>query len=742
MKKAVVAALVALSVSLTIQRGSSAQQTDVQVSSGAVSVRATTVAELRAWDTFVTAGDRSGGLRVHAAQRDPDFPARVIERYDQFHNGVRIWGADIVRGSERGVPYSVFGELASPDLQLSTDPALSLDEARTALLRLGGPDARLLVEPELVIIRLDSGDYRLAYTAVVSGNGDVVRAFSDAQTGVELLRYTEIQRQQASVGTAQGIYGDRKKVSVESSTAGFVAVDRLRPPTFRTFDLGGGVDGMTRMEELWAGAVPGASELARDADNVWTDPAVTEAHAHTGMAYDYFYKRFGRSGLDGRNSPINIMVNALTQEDALAVPSDLLDEYWNWFANASWCGRCFDGQGLMWFGNGYPGTEELVKANRGTHVTHVAAALDVVVHELTHGVTTFTSGLIYRNESGALNEAFSDIMGISAEFFYYPRGSGIREADYVLGVDAWRGVWPGVLDGIRSMENPELYRQPDHYSNLYLGEADNGGVHINSGIPNQAFYLAIEGGRNRTSGLAVQGVGAANREQIEKVFFRAFTLHMPRGANFRMARAVTTLAAQELYGVGGAVERAVTEAWTAVGVLDDQGVTLMSPWDGTVGPVPTGGNEWQTTISTVVTMPADGYYLASLNWDTHPDHAAKPDWLTLILANIETLHIYTDSAALAWGDVVCRQVRAGEQYRLSVQNYGDDPFAPIPSTRDSPVSFAVRHWIANDWKTLYESWPAWFFTPYSGCPPSSEGASGVNQDVGDAMRRLVSEDAR
>lgn len=111
MKRVTIATFLALSCSFAIQRGLSAQQTDIQVSSGAVSVRATTVAELRTWDTFVTQGDRSGRLRVHAAQRDPDFPARVIERYDQFHNGVRIWGADIVRDSERGVPYSVFGEL-------------------------------------------------------------------------------------------------------------------------------------------------------------------------------------------------------------------------------------------------------------------------------------------------------------------------------------------------------------------------------------------------------------------------------------------------------------------------------------------------------------------------------------------------------------------------------------------------------------------------------------------------------
>jgi len=89
---------------------------------------------------------------------------------------------------------------------------------------------------------------------------------------------------------------------------------------------------------------------------------------------------------------------------------------------------------------------------------------------------------------------------------------------------------------------------------------------VNSGIPNHAFYLAIEGGTNRTSGIRVQGVGAANREQIEKIFYRAFAQLMPSNANFSMARAVTLRAAQDLYGAGSAPLAAVRDAWTAVGV--------------------------------------------------------------------------------------------------------------------------------------------------------------------------------
>jgi len=115
------------------------------------------------------------------------------------------------------------------------------------------------------------------------------------------------------------------------------------------------------------------------------------------------------------------------------------------------------------------------------------------------------------------------------------------------------------------MQNPMAYGDPDHYSVRYTGTADNGGVHSNSGIANHAFYLAIEGGTHRLGGTVV-GVGGANREEIERVFYRAFTAFLAPSATFAQARAATIQAARELYGVGGPVEAAVAQAWNAVGV--------------------------------------------------------------------------------------------------------------------------------------------------------------------------------
>jgi thermolysin len=134
------------------------------------------------------------------------------------------------------------------------------------------------------------------------------------------------------------------------------------------------------------------------------------------------------------------------------------------------------------------------------------------------------------------------------------------QADYLMGEDAVRPA------GIRSFSNPNAYGHPDHYSVRFTGTADGGGVHINSSISNHAFYLAVEGGTNRISGQTVQGVGAANRAQMETIFYRAMTQLLPSNATFAMARAATIQAARDLLGANSAAERAVTDAWTAVGV--------------------------------------------------------------------------------------------------------------------------------------------------------------------------------
>jgi Zn-dependent metalloprotease len=523
-------------------------------------IAATTVNDLRTWDQYVTAGLRTGDLRVASVEQDPSLPSRVVERMQQLYEGVPVFGAEIVRDSQSGVAQSIFGEVPQ-NFSIDTRPALDAATAERAMMAAAGPGARLARRMELTILPMTGGAPRLAYSAIVATSDNVFRFFVDANTGAELLRFTEIHTQSA-VGTGQGLVGGIKKLSVRSQAAGFVADDRLRPPLLTTYDMRGDLN--RTVDVAFGGAPLFPADLAIDADNVWTDIPTVDAHVYIGWTYDYYFKRHGRRGLDNRDRPILTLVNGLRRESGAdpSIPPDLFGLF---VVNAFWCGACGpDGVGLMYFGNGFP--PNIVFQSTAQNWGFLAGSLDVAAHELTHAVTESTSNLIYLNESGALNESFSDIMGTSVEFFYQPVGAGVGQADFILAEDSVRTPSGAGLQGIRSMVNPIAFGDPDHYSIRFTGTGDNGGVHINSAIPNHAFFLAVAGGTNRVSGQGVTGVGIANREQIEKVFYRAFTLLMPANSTFSTARAATIQAARDLYGPTGPVVNAVTQAWTAVGV--------------------------------------------------------------------------------------------------------------------------------------------------------------------------------
>ena len=501
-------------------------------------------AEVRQWQGRVRSLERSGDLRLRQRRADPLVRGRSHERLDQFHRGVRVYGADLSQQESGGQVVSMFGRLYD-DLDVDTTPRIERDAARTIIERRAGATLGPRRQPELVILPLDDGRFVLAWRLRAASRSDVREYFVDAATGAIALEFS-VRKTQSAVGRATGVLGDSKKISVTPNAGRFLADDGLRPPSIVTYDLRGN---FLRTIDIINGFVtPTINDIASDTDNVWTDGAAGDAHIYSGWTYDYYFKRFGRRGLDNADLAIRNIVHPVSRQD-FDHTFDIVPEF---FLNAG-----YYGEGLMVYGDGLPpglllGTDQSVDFFSG--------ALDIVAHELTHGVTEYSSNFIYLNESGALDEGFSDIMGASVERFFQPAGTGLMQADYLIGEDVFR---PG---GIRSMSDPAAFGDPDHYSQRFTGTDDNGGVHINSGIVNHAFYLAVEGGTNRTSGISVQGVGGGNREQMERVFYRAFTQMLPSGATFSMARAATIQSARDLFGAGGAAERAVAGAWTAVGV--------------------------------------------------------------------------------------------------------------------------------------------------------------------------------
>jgi thermolysin len=512
------------------------------------SIAAGDPASLRQWNGWLAAQERQGALRVRQRRRDVMLSDREHDRLDQLHRGVPVFGAGVTRQWRNGQVETVFGHVVD-DLDIDVTPRIdaSAAEQRAQCMRVGRSTLVVYMHRDVPVLSWQVRCFRAA---------DVSHVFVDAHTGVVVERITRLQTQSA-IGEGRGVFLDAKKMSVSRQATRFVADDGLRPPQLWTLDLQGNIG--HALDVVFGGAEIRPSDLASDADNVWEDGAVVDAHTYIGWTYDYLFKRFGRRGLDDQDPPLITVVHPVTQQGALTLQPDLLFLA----VNAFWCGDCGPhSRGMMVFGDGIP---QGYYAGTGQHYTYFSASLDIAAHELAHGLIEYSSGLIYQGESGALNEAFADIIGTSAEFFFQPAGAAVGQADYLIGEDSVTAVI-GSINGIRSMAVPTAFGDPDHYSERYRGDEDEGGVHTNSSIVNHAFYLAIEGGRHRLSEIEVPGVGQENREQIERAFYRAFTMFLPPNATFSIARSATIQSARELYGAGSAAERAITAAWTAVGV--------------------------------------------------------------------------------------------------------------------------------------------------------------------------------
>ena len=244
----------------------------------------------------------------------------------------------------------------------------------------------------------------------------------------------------------------------------------------------------------------------------------------------------------------------------------------------------------------WEGTFVVYGDGNGTSTREFSGALDVVAHEHGHGVTQCTSNLDYLNQSGALNESFSDVMGSSAELFANePLSSNCKLASGQTSCADWWVAEDVTLTadakpGFRNMADPEEdfsntlgAAHPDHFSEFIVTALDNGGVHVNSGIPNHAYFLLVNGGLNAScpspgthnaahcsdgdtqdNNLNVTSIGLTAAEDI---FFLGFTA-LPTNASFCQARASTEAAATTLFGAPSAQRRSTTDAWVAVGLTD------------------------------------------------------------------------------------------------------------------------------------------------------------------------------
>lgn len=291
------------------------------------------------------------------------------------------------------------------------------------------------------------------------------------------------------------------------------------------------------------------------------DTAATAAYDGTGTTYWFYKHAYGRDSYDGRGGALVSSVHATFDGGTSCSPN-----------NAVWLGHPYN---QMAFGDG-----------DGRTFKNLALGLDVTAHELTHAVTGATSKLIYSGESGALNEAMSDILGVTAATWKRQGGgpsggpTSLTADDRTFRIGA-EVAGPQLAGGaLRFLDNPtrDGY-STDFYPERLRGSSDNGGVHGNSGIANLAFYLLSQGGqhpRGKTT-TAVAGIGL---ERAARIFYTADTSLLTEAATFEAARTATAQAAQDLYGACSREWESTHRAWDAVGVP--------GAWSPCMGPPPGG----------------------------------------------------------------------------------------------------------------------------------------------------------
>ncbi len=261
------------------------------------------------------------------------------------------------------------------------------------------------------------------------------------------------------------------------------------------------------------------------------DLAVDEAYDGSGATYDLYWDVYKRNSIDGAGLRLDSTVH-----------------YQRGYDNAFWNGQ------QMVYGDG---DEDLPASQR--LFNRFTIAIDVIGHELTHGVTQYTGNLVYFNQPGALNESFSDVFGSLVK--QRNLSQTVDQADWLIGAGLITPNVNGVA--LRSMKEPgTAYNdpvlgkdpQPGHMDNYVNTTSDNGGVHINSGIPNRAFYLtAME-------------LGGFAWEKAGQIWYVTLRDRIQSTSNFQAAADLTHTVAGELFGVNSLEQQAVKNGWAGVGI--------------------------------------------------------------------------------------------------------------------------------------------------------------------------------
>ena len=500
--------------------------------------------------------------------QNPDKLGMRHDRYQQYYQGVKVEFGTYIVHSKSGKIQSMNGDFF-PIKGVNTSPGLSEEKALEAALEYIGassymwefpgnelfakanePSGTFYPKGELVVVKqfyTEGQQPDLAYKFNIYAAKPVSRdyVYVNAHTGKVVFKNAILKHcfhsdaehlehhpphdssaeprsnVEALKFFATGTAATRYSGSRSIETGPFNGNHRLRETTrgngINTFDCNTGTSYNAAVDFIdndnnWTAA---------EWDNAQKDNAALDAHWGAEVTYDYFLSAHNRNSFDGNGASINSYVH--------------FDQNYD---NAFWDGV------RMTYGDG--------------NTFDALTSLDVAAHEIGHGVCTFTADLIYQNESGALNEAFSDIWAACVEDFAAP-----EKEEWLVGEDIGQSYGP-----LRNMENPNARNDPDTYQGTYwaTGPADNGGVHTNSGVLNHCFYILTigkSGTNDNNDTYSVTGIGF---DKAAAIFYRAESVYLTQNSNYAAARTACINSALDLYGANSDEVCATTNAFYAVGV--------------------------------------------------------------------------------------------------------------------------------------------------------------------------------
>ena len=476
----------------------------------------------------------SGAVTFMTKSTFRDLQGMVHRHQQMLVDGLPIEGGIVITHERGGRLEAVNGDLYR--IKATTTPAITEAQAlRSALDHVGAqrymwerggitnrfqPEVMASLPAGTLVYAPKGGAYRddnfaLAWKFDVYAMKPLSRAyiFVDAQTGEVIHTLNRIHTADV-VGSAVTMYSGTRPITA----------DQTGPGNFRLQETGRG-GGIVTKNCMTTTNYPGAVDFT-DTDNIWNnvnaamDQAGPDAHIGAEETYDYYKLVHNWNSYNNLNAQLLSFVHYDVQ-----------------FGNAFWDGT------QMTYGDGDGGT-----------FSGPLTSPDVCGHELTHGVTEYAAGLIYADESGALNEAYSDIFGTVIEHRMRP-----NNWSWLIGEDCTVGN-----TGIRSMSDPTIFQNPGCVGDpFWVPGAD---VHYNSGVPNHWFYILTVGDTATNAIGNAYSVAGLGWTKAEAIAFRNLSIYLTPGSNFADARFYAIQSASDLYGACSPEMIQTANAWYAVGV--------------------------------------------------------------------------------------------------------------------------------------------------------------------------------